>query len=1129
MKIFNISPRASFVHLLIAQALVTFNDNAAKLMLFGLGTLVLSAERAATATNLIAFLLLAPFVILSPLAGWIADRFSKSLVLKVSLFAQLGCLFVIGWALQNRHFYGALVGFALLAVQSAFLAPAKQGVLKELVGSKHLGVAVGWMELLTIVAILTGSFAGGFFFDYGTQRYGDPWTSASLSVAYISLSAILSFLIIVRDAVATPIQTREPFRLKIILSHFHDLVPLWQKPSSRAAALGVAWFYTTGGFLLLALMQLSRELQTGAQPGAAGTTGLLILILGLGIVVGSLLAVYLNRQGIELGLAPLGVLIMLINCTALGLSQPLSELCFMSLLGLGLGGALFTVPLQALVHKDAGDDRRGRTLAAANLLSNIGGVAVIGLHWIVGRYCSASEQFLLLSASILIVALYVINRLYYSFFRVILKVILHCIYRVHILGRHHIPREGGALLMSNHISYIDPILIAISTTRPVRFIGDVSLGKSVFFRLLSRKGIISFISIKSTRQALNQGINWLKAGEIVCIFPEGKISQNGLLGPLKRGFILLAKQGRAPVIPVILDGLWGSFFSFSGGRFRKRSQRHSSPVRVSFGKPLPFQTLTLPSAHQALIELGEQAFRKRPTLRKHLADLSIRALSRRPRRTLVIDHTTETPRSLSAGMLLALSHTLARKWHTTLSEQRIGIALPPGIGSFIANLAVMLAGKTSVNLNLTVSRASARSMLDRAGVTTIVTAPALRERFPNFPWTTQTQDISHELSSLPRSYLLVLRTAIAVLPGAVLSKLFRAPRKGDNAEAALLFSSGSSGDPKGIPLTHRNLIANLIQINESTLLPKTETLLASLPIFHSFGLTVSLWYPILYRLKTVTTPSPLEPRKIAQAIQNERATVLVGTPTFFRPYFKKVKPETLSTLKYVIAGSEKTPEGFGTDWERHFHSHYLEGYGLTETSPAVACNLPIDGGLRRGSVGRLVPGMAARIGDPETGQPLPTGATGVLYLKGANVFNGYLNDIHSTEAAFDNGWFRTGDLARFDADGFLYIEGRLSRFSKIGGEMVPHGVIETAITKAYGLTQAELPVVAVTARPDPNKGEALVLLTTFDINTLELRAKLSTSGLPNLWIPRELRRVRVIPLLPSGKLDLKACRAEAGA
>jgi acyl-[acyl-carrier-protein]-phospholipid O-acyltransferase/long-chain-fatty-acid--[acyl-carrier-protein] ligase len=283
-------------------------------------------------------------------------------------------------------------------------------------------------------------------------------------------------------------------------------------------------------------------------------------------------------------------------------------------------------------------------------------------------------------------------------------------------------------------------------------------------------------------------------------------------------------------------------------------------------------------------------------------------------------------------------------------------------------------------------------------------------------------------------------------------------------------------------------------------------------------------------------PSPLEVKKVAEAIEAESATILLATPTFLKPYLKHIEPQKIASLKYVVAGAEKTPEGFADAWEARFGSLYMEGYGLTETSPVVSINLPAlpvganypgnsTEGSRRGSVGRMLPGQAARILNPDTLEELDVDSVGLLVLKGPNVFSAYLNEPERTAEVKNGEWFTTGDLARFDQDGFLFIEGRLSRFSKIGGEMVPHGTVEDALVKSYGLQESEVPMLAVAGRPDEAKGESLVLLTTIDLELDEVREKLSAAGFTNLWIPKEIKRIESIPMLATGKLDLKAINA----
>lgn len=534
-----------------------------------------------------------------------------------------------------------------------------------------------------------------------------------------------------------------------------------------------------------------------------------------------------------------------------------------------------------------------------------------------------------------------------------------------------------------------------------------------------------------------------------------------------------------------------------------------------------------------VVDAGYEAFSGRGELRGHLAREAFLALARRSGETFLFDGTKENDtQKFSAGKFLAVAIVLAARWKKRYAGQRrVGVILPPGMGGFVANLALMLAGKVPVNLNVTMGRRAALACMEKAGLTTMISAAPVQkrvaQRFPDFPWPEDTLDLLREVQKMDKLGVVFWMLAIKLCPPGWLADRLELPAEGGEAEAAILFTSGSVGLPKGVVLSHRNILANCAQIRESGFLPGGRLLLANLPLFHSFGLTVTLWYGLIGGLRVATIPSPLEVARTASFIAETGAEVLVSTPTFFRPYFTKAKPEQLKSVKYVVAGAEKTPKGFGERWEETFGSRYFEGYGLTETSPVVSCNLPASGLHRRGTIGKLFAGQRARVVDAESREPLSKGETGILELQGANVFGGYLEDEEKTSAAFHEGWFVTGDLARFDEDDLIVIEGRLTRFSKLGGEMVPHGTIEQALLEVYELTESESLPLAVTGVQDEQKGESLVVLTTFDIDPGDMRKRLAEHGLPNLWIPRIVRKVGELPVLGSGKLDLRALRTLA--
>jgi acyl-[acyl-carrier-protein]-phospholipid O-acyltransferase/long-chain-fatty-acid--[acyl-carrier-protein] ligase len=366
------------------------------------------------------------------------------------------------------------------------------------------------------------------------------------------------------------------------------------------------------------------------------------------------------------------------------------------------------------------------------------------------------------------------------------------------------------------------------------------------------------------------------------------------------------------------------------------------------------------------------------------------------------------------------------------------------------------------------------------------------------------------------------------LPTSLLSRLTGLTKTDPDEEAALLFTSGSSGLPKGVPLTNRNLVTSILQVSETGFVEEDDRLLTALPLFHSFGLTMGLFFPLVTRRAIVTAPSPLDCDKLAEAARADAPTVLLATPTFLRQYLKRVPRDAFGTLRRVVSGAEKLPADLRIAFRARFGCEILEGYGLTEASPVVSLSLPrpslgvgadgIQQGSREGSAGRLLPGVAARLLDPETLVEIPGAQRGLLALRGGNVVAGYIGG--EAPEKFRDGWYITGDIVRIDEEGFLFLEGRSSRFSKIGGEMVSHAAVEQAIALALPSEGTQDCVIGV---PCADKGEELVLLITRCVSRESLRRTLVRSAVPNLWIPRSVIQVPQLPELASGKLDLAAC------
>ena len=367
------------------------------------------------------------------------------------------------------------------------------------------------------------------------------------------------------------------------------------------------------------------------------------------------------------------------------------------------------------------------------------------------------------------------------------------------------------------------------------------------------------------------------------------------------------------------------------------------------------------------------------------------------------------------------------------------------------------------------------------------------------------------------------------MPARLVSRLLGARRRATLDDlATVIFSSGSTGEPKGVMLTHYNILSNVEQLEQVFALTPEDRVLGILPFFHSFGFTGTLCLPGVVGLGVLYHPNPLDARAIGHLVSDHEVTFLLGTPTFLQLYIRACEPEDFGSLKLVLAGAEKLPERTAQAFEDRFGIRPLEAYGSTECAPAIAANTQDfrragfrQVGAKRGKVGHPLPGVAVRIIDPESGEPRGVNEPGLLLVRGPNVMKGYLGKPEETARAFHDGWYVTGDIAALDEDGFLEITDRLSRFSKIGGEMVPHQKVEEKLNELAGVTEQSLVVTSV---PDPEKGERLVVLHTLPDAKLKVCIDgMPATGLPNLWLPRPGRffRVEKLPYLGTGKLDLK--------
>lgn len=479
---------------------------------------------------------------------------------------------------------------------------------------------------------------------------------------------------------------------------------------------------------------------------------------------------------------------------------------------------------------------------------------------------------------------------------------------------------------------------------------------------------------------------------------------------------------------------------------------------------------------------------------------------------------------------VALSRVLARNLG---DEDYVGLMLPPAVPSAVANLALAFLGKIPVNLNFTTNQEIIDSAIHQCGIRKVITSGRVLEKCPLRP-----SAPLFLLEDVPPQVRLTDKIQAALIakaaPLSMIPKLLPAMEKRDlDSLATVIFTSGSTGDPKGVMLSQRNILSNIRQIEQQVNLHDKEVILGILPFFHSFGFTVCLWTPLALGKTVVFHPNPLDARIIGKLSETHGVTMIAGTPSFTRLYIKNCPASQFKTLTHLLLGAEKLKAETYRDIKEALGIEPMEGYGTTELSPVVSVNIPTEltlpGGLklhgnRPGTVGVPVPGTLIKTVDPETGEDLPKGAVGVICVKGPQVMLGYLNRPEATAEVLRNGWYSTGDLGYVDPDGFLKITDRLSRFSKIAGEMVPHMGLESAIMAVAGVDEQQ---VAVTSVPDPKHGERLcVLHTDLGMTPDEVRRRLIAAEVPKLWIPavRDFIQVDEIPITGTGKLDLRTLR-----
>jgi acyl-[acyl-carrier-protein]-phospholipid O-acyltransferase / long-chain-fatty-acid--[acyl-carrier-protein] ligase len=1168
-----------FWALIITQFQGAFSDNALKwLTIFLITQLNLPDGQRDRLVSVVATLFAVPFILFSMAGGYLADRFSKRrVVLGVKGFE----IFVMSLALVSlaAHYLYLTIGCVfLMGVHSAIFGPSKYGLLPELLPEKKLSWGNGILEFGTFIAIIGGTVAGGWVCKAFAAQPG--WAGVIFIV--LAFVGLVTGLGITKVPAAGPDKQFNPDFITDLWAQVKLMRrdrPLW------LAMIGNTYFFAIAALIQMVIVIYAKDVMGINDPAE---TSYLQAATAIGIGLGCFLAGFLSAGKIETGLIPFGAVGLTVCAVFLGRRGLSFGAVATNLSLLGFFGGFYIVPISAMLQHRPAREQKGGVLAAANLISFIGialASVVFGLLTAVLKL-SPPEIFLVIAGLTLVATVYLLLLMPDALLRFVLWCATHSFYRIRVVGRDHIPAKGGALFVCNHVSWVDALLLIASTDRPVRFL----MFKDIYERKWIHWGakILGVIPVSSEQrpreliQSLQAASDAIRAGEVVCIFAEGEITRIGQLLPFRRGYERIMKNVDAPIIPVALDGVLGSPGSFRGGKFVLRlPARIPHPVTVSFGRPLPATAAPF-EVRTVVQELLADGWKHRRGRMLPLQRAFVRTCRRHPRRFAMADAQN---RHVTFSTALLRTVFLARRLKSVWAGQEmVGLLLPPSVAGALVNHAALLCGKVPVNLNYTLSADGLASCVKQCGIQTVITSRLFQEKLKlTVPGKVlYLEDLAKNpgllekigvwmmarfwpISLLERSLYDASVSGSAPAPGAAGGALaagntirqteagLSAARRGEpqpgrlrsserlDSLATIIFSSGSTGEPKGVMLSHFNIGSNVEQLGQVFALDGHDRILGILPFFHSFGFTGTLALPALLGAGVVFHPNPLDSRAIGPLVRDNAVTFLLATPTFLQLYLRGCAPGDFGSLRLVMTGAEKLPDRLAAAFEEHFGIRPLEGYGTTECSPAVAVNGPDfraagvhQVGGKRGKIGHPLPGVSVKIVDPENprgGRVLPLGESGMLLVRGPNVMQGYLDqpaksaEVLVDDVAGESGvsakWYITGDIAALDEDGFLQITGRLNRFSKIGGEMVPHLNVEEKLHELAGATEQTFVVTAV---PDDKKGERLVVLHKLaDAALAACLEKLGACDLPNLWKPKAdaFYRVEHFPLLGTGKLDLR--------
>ncbi len=1108
-----------FAPLFWTQFFSAFSDNFLKNALVFLILFKIGGAEAEPLITLAAAIFIAPYFFLSALGGQLADRYDKAVVAQRLKLAEIGVAFVAVFGFALHSVPVLFVALFLFGVIASLFGPIKYGILPDHLQRSELPAGNALVEGATFIAILLGTIVGGI----AAKDGGDPAKFALLMIVF-ALMCWGSSLFIPRTGQAAPDLV---VQRNILASTGGLLKFLREDPRLLWGGVVTSWFWLVGAVALSLLPALVKNVLGGDEEVV--TTCL--AVFSISIAIGSGLAAWLAAGRIILLPTVIGAFLLGVFAIDLGWSTsgtaPVANFSgfwalfgsfrgirlAIDLAGLAIAGGLFIVPVFAAVQAWAGADRRARVVAAVNVLNAAfmaGSALLVALLQTAGM--TTPQLFLALGVASLVVAVAVGRTMPASALADALSILYRALFRIEVKGIDHLNNAGPNLIIAlNHVSFLDAgLALALRNRKPV-FAIDVGIAKQWWVRpFVKLTNAMPLDPMKP--MAVRSLIDAVKAGNALIIFPEGRITVTGSLMKVYDGAAMIADKSDAEIVPVRIEGLEQTPFS----RLSKTQVRRKwfpkvkvtilEPVRLSVDPELKGRKRRLAAGAALYGIMSDLVFRTTSTDRTVVEAVIEAADTHGRSRVAVEDPVTG---ALTYKRLLAGAAILGAKLMPLAPEGRaVGVMLPNANGAVVTILGLMTAGRVPAMINFTAGAANILAACKAAQIDTILSSRVFIEKGK------LTNLVAAIETAIKIVYLEDIRAGITTadkIRGLLNANKPLVARKPDDW-AAILFTSGSEGVPKGVVLSHRNMLANAAQAAARIDFGREDKVFNVLPVFHSFGLTVGLILPLVSGVRIYLYPSPLHYRTVAELIYGVNATIMFGTDTFLNGYARVAHPYDFRSLRYILAGAEPVKEATRRTYMEKFGLRILEGYGVTETAPALALNTPMFN--KFGTVGRVLPGMEARL---EKVEGVDEG--GRLYVRGPNVMLGYLKvEKPGVLEPPEEGWHDTGDIVTIDEQGFVAIKGRAKRFAKIGGEMISLAAVEALAAELWPNAPS-----AVVAMPDLRKGERLVLVTQQkDATRGDFQAFAKAKHASDLMIPAEVWVQDKLPMLGTGKVDMLA-------